>query len=818
MPLQPGDRRISTTYNPDNSYLTPDVHLLKQSDPIAAHELARILDTLGRHAYRGVVWVGQVNPADYFLDESANPIAGFIGAPFNTLNDGYVAALSRFGTPSSGNPVAVIVIGANTVETAPVQLCSSYVNILGAGENFITGAAGQPVFSSCAASGMTVSGLNLIANNAPVLYVSPTEPLIEGITFENCVLTNVGAAPSSVEGLLDIHNVLEEPIILDGCLVQLNNRPLLYFDPNTNPNQLTVDIKATSIVVNPGVSTVLQGLVYLGARLTNVDITLAQDNASLFSCYSNGGSSYLEVSTLKIRNDSTTAVRPFKIIDTIRYNTVYWEEIQSDANLILNVSAFVDATLTGEILNSRFFKMSLASATMKLDNLRIVNVVGDLMFNVTSVNQSVELVNIRTVSPLASVTDTTAFITSNGAVAPKIFNCDLSYRLFYTAGAGVFCGTVIGGTSYGITRVLCLSNPTRQCILRGHSLLKQEFYTNNVLSSTFYPDLLFAGVTLNDCNVPILIQDVDSQGIIDAEVPDLTLTPGRYAYISNSTFTAHDLVTETDANVQPWFPSIPVALNPPADQRIFISGGARMPIEDSNDRDIGIRSWTYVQRIANRFGPLYLGDPSQPTVIEGNTFSVSNPRALRQALNINYTTLYVRLCGGQTYVDLISPNFNSWTVLSMVSEAGLDSPHLKAVSSNLPMVYTYFTTPAGDHTLRLSVSEPILAVDHVDFVVSSLNSQEDAATALPVGTLDVTQVGSLPIPLGVTTFPVTFSPAFTTLPIVIPGLEIPASAPSIQVIINAVSVNNTGFTVTLPGGALTLAGYVFNYFAATINA
>ena len=97
MPLQPGDRRISTTYNPDNSYLTPDVHLLKQSDPIAAHELARILDTLGRHAYRGVVWVGQVNPADYFLDESANPIAGFIGAPLNTLNDGYVAALSRFG-------------------------------------------------------------------------------------------------------------------------------------------------------------------------------------------------------------------------------------------------------------------------------------------------------------------------------------------------------------------------------------------------------------------------------------------------------------------------------------------------------------------------------------------------------------------------------------------------------------------------------------------------------------------------------------------------------------------------------------------------
>src|SRR5271165_1855164 len=139
MPLTPGSRRISVTYNPDNSFITPDVPLQKESDPTQAHELARILDTLGMNAYQGVVFVGQMT--QYFLDATNNKIAGYDAAPFNNLNDAYVAANSRFGTPSSGAPVAVVVLGANTVETQTIQLCSNYVDIFGSAGSTVTDAA-----------------------------------------------------------------------------------------------------------------------------------------------------------------------------------------------------------------------------------------------------------------------------------------------------------------------------------------------------------------------------------------------------------------------------------------------------------------------------------------------------------------------------------------------------------------------------------------------------------------------------------------------------------------------------------------------------
>ena len=53
---------------------------------------------------------------------------------------------------------------------------------------------------------------------------------------------------------------------------------------------------------------------------------------------------------------------------------------------------------------------------------------------------------------------------------------------------------LLSDDSFGIIRILCLTNPVRQCILRGHSLLKQEFYLNNTILNTFYPDLFFAGL------------------------------------------------------------------------------------------------------------------------------------------------------------------------------------------------------------------------------------------------------------------------------------------------------------------------------------
>jgi len=866
MPLQPGDKRIGVTYNPATGYITPDVPLQKESDPTHIHELARILDLLGEKIYVGVVWVGQMLETSYFPDDSNNLIAGYLSAPFNTLNDGYVAACSRYGTPGSGSKVAVICVEANTAETKSVQLCSSYVDIYGIGDNTISGPPGLPVFTSCAASGMTVQGLDFIANGAPVLSVSPTEPLTYGMTFEGCSFSNIGVGISqpttSPQGLLDIRSPLAAPVVLKECYAALNDRPLLYFDPDENNVPLVLDISETVLEVNAATNIVFQALDYLGVRLTNCEVRLARDGASLFSTYSNSGSTYTDITGLRIRNDDITLARPLKLIDSARYNTVYWEEITSDALAILNVSSFVDANLIGDILDSRFTSLSLANVQMTLANLRLSNIVGDIYFNVAAATPSTELVNIRTLTPLASTADTRALLSSGGAVAAKLFNCNVTYRLFTPLnGTGVFCGLVIGGSSYGLSRLVCLGNPVRQCIIRQHVLHKQDFYTNNSVSSTYYPDLSLAGITPNDVNYPILIQGVNSQGFIDAEVADLTVIPNRYAYITNSTFTAHDAVT------QPWFPSIPPAYNPPADQRIFISAGGRYPLENSNVRDTGLRSWTYVQRIANRFGPLYLGDSSQVTILEGSSFSVSNPRALRNALNVDYTTLYVRLPGGALYVDAHSPESSAWTVLSMVADAGLDNAHLRAVSDQLPMVYSYaseklmgtvanyaalptINVNPGDiwitlntgqgwcwqgrvwsdlgiiknpvvgqvfNRLRISVPEPVLEVDHLDFVISSLNAPEDASIPVPVTTLDVTQAGKVSIPVGVTSVVITFSPAFTTVPVIITDLLVPSGQPDINIEVSADSVSNIGFTALLPGGPLSVSGYFISYIAATTS-
>ena len=807
MPLNPGDKRIGVTYNPATGYITPDVPLQKESNPTHVHELARILDIIGESAYVGVIWVGQMLETSYFPDDSDNLIAGYLSAPFNTLNEGYVAACSRYGTPGSGNKVAVICVEANTAEVQSVQLCSSYVDVYGIGKNLISGAPGLPIFTSCAASGMTVEGLDFLANAAPVLAVSATEPLTYGMTFEKCTLTNIGAVPANPAGLLDIRSTLAAPVRLKECSVPLNSWPLLYFDPDNNDVPLVLDAEETVIQVNPSTATVFQGLTYLGVRLTGCTVTLFRDSASLFSCYSNSGGTYTDITGLRIRNDDIALARPLKLIDNARYNTLYWEEISSDALAILNVSAFVDASLAGDILDCRFTTLTLANAQMTLNNLRVANVIGDLGFNVTAVTPSVEFVNLRTLSPLASATDTRALLTSGGAVAPRLFNCNLTYRLFVPLnGTGVFCGLVVGGSSFGLSRLICLGNPVRQCIIRQHGLLKQDFYTNNAVSSTFYPDLTLAGLTPNDVNYPILIEGVKSQGNIDAEEPDLTLVPNRYAYITDSAFTDHGLG-------QPWFPSVPAALNAGADQRIFISAGGSLPLEKTDIRDLGLRSTTYVQRIANRFGPLYLGDSSQSTIIEGNSFSVSNPRALREALNVNYTTLYCRMPGGWTYIDLTNPKFDSWSVFSMTAEAALDAAHLAEVAANLPMVYSYI----GDNTLRFSISAPALDVDHLDFVVSALNAPEDAAIPVPVTTLDVTQAGKLPIPQGVTAVGLVFTPSFTTVPIVVTDVLVPSGQPDIRIELSAESITNLGFTVLLPDGPLSVDGYFISYIAASTN-
>jgi hypothetical protein len=147
----------------------------------------------------------------------------------------------------------------------------------------------------------------------------------------------------------------------------------------------------------------------------------------------------------------------------------------------------------------------------------------------------------------------------------------------------------------------------------------------------------------------------------------------------------------------------------------------------------------------------------------------------------------------------------------MTAEAGLDVAHLAETSANLPMVYTYI----GNNTLRFAIPAPALQVDHLDFVVSALNAAEDAAIPVPVTTLDVTQAGKIPIPLGVTSVVIPFSPTFTTVPIVVTDVLVPTGQPDMRIEVSAESITYAGFTVLLPDGPPPAAGYFISYIAAT---
>jgi hypothetical protein len=145
-----------------------------------------------------------------------------------------------------------------------------------------------------------------------------------------------------------------------------------------------------------------------------------------------------------------------------------------------------------------------------------------------------------------------------------------------------------------------------------------------------------------------------------------------------------------------------------------------------------------------------------------------------------------------------------------VAEAGLDHLHISTVSDYLPIIYTYI----GNNTVRLSLNEPVFDVEWLDFVMNSLNSQEDASIPVPITSLDVTQAANFPIPQGVTQFSITFYPAFTTIPIVIPTVSVPAGQPEIQWWVTNGSINAYGFTVNL-AKPLSVNGYVVSYVAAT---
>jgi hypothetical protein len=283
------------------------------------------------------------------------------------------------------------------------------------------------------------------------------------VTFHSVSTTNIGAAPGhNPRGLLDIRSPLAAPVILKECFVPLNNWPLLYFDPNNNTVPLTLDAEETVIQINPATATVFLGLSYLGVRLTSCTVSLARDSASFFSCYSNSGGTYTDITGLRIRNDNIALARPLKLIDNARYNTLYWEGISSDALAILNVSAFVDASLAGDILDCRFTSLTLANAQMTLANLRVANVVGDL-FNVTAV--TLRGICLLLPFPLNFIGDGRPFLASP-AGGPRLFNHNLLPALYPLNYRG-FCGSVIGGSSYGLSRLICLGILS-DSIIRSH--------------------------------------------------------------------------------------------------------------------------------------------------------------------------------------------------------------------------------------------------------------------------------------------------------------------------------------------------------------
>ena len=77
MSLPVGSKRFSLTYD-ENGVISPSVHLKKMIPYESIDELARIADIIGNTQYDHVIFVGNVDPEHYIIDNEGSEVFGYL--------------------------------------------------------------------------------------------------------------------------------------------------------------------------------------------------------------------------------------------------------------------------------------------------------------------------------------------------------------------------------------------------------------------------------------------------------------------------------------------------------------------------------------------------------------------------------------------------------------------------------------------------------------------------------------------------------------------------------------------------------------------
>jgi hypothetical protein len=717
MALPVGASRIGVTMDGDN-FLNPDVKLKKHSSATDVDELARLGDVLAINQYRGVVFVGGVLPESFFT-QNGDRIAGFLYAPFEKLSDAYLAALSRFGAPDEDNRILVLIVGSHVEETAPIELASQYVDIFGLGypRVIMMGPSPCPVFNVCdECEGITINGLTLTPRNAPVWqHVDSTAILFGGITFRDCNLESWDDAGASGSASFLISKGMTGEIFLDNCRIMLRKRGLLNHTSNNDTSLFLLRECLVACEDSAG-HPVFQGTTDLRGRIENCHLNCPTVPV-VFKVVTSGHTMDIKVNGLTF--DHTQA-------NTLLTTGALTTRLELD-NIIARIELEVELPIgdftvafNGFLRNSHLTAFRLNNPDLDLKNFTVHDVVGNLEFSVKSADATVEFTNVETVSQLGSISDARAlFYSADGVVSPKVKDCQIGYWLFFTDDSAVFAGAVVGGASRGIKRVASMATPPRQCSLKNHIFLKQDFLTGNVVTSTFYPDVYIASTLLPpggvDSSAPVLIHGVKSDGMLRSEASNLAFLTNRYVFVSQSSFTLRSPFTEA---------LCPEVTNDDTNH-IIVASVSILPSEKLSDRDYDTAATLYSDKFSGRFGHVTFGNPDRDTWLDGKDYKVLSPWLFRQAIyQKRYQGVWhVRIPGGHSFVDVTHPLIQPWSVFSILPEAGTTDHPFWNTGEHFRFTFS------SNHTVRISLPDAYLVQDHLDIVVILATVDESHVTS-----------------------------------------------------------------------------------------
>ena len=559
MSLPVGSKRFSLTYD-ENGVISPSVHLKKMIPYESIDELARIADIIGNTQYDHVIFVGNVDPEHYIIDNEGSEVFGYLLSPNPSVKDAYLTALSRYGTPSPTNRIAIIILSSVIIETSTIGLRSKYIDIFGVGSSCIKNTtSGSNVFYICGeVDGAKIKGIKIISTDASILNAEDNK-VTGSLYFEDCDFYSEGnkLAPQFIVG-----NFNTFCLEFDRCefypsdeIFRLKNEGEAIKDFVIKRSFLDIPDYSTTVKITNDASFLLydceirnndDSVFTDSVKVGNTSVKIEMNNVY----FTEEGSVYL------VGSDGGIGITNVKL---------NLNNINSNGDVIVDCTTFRQfnpTSITGDITNLRtkgwLQIMQSPHNVNVLRDLRIDNVNGSLKIYGANIDTSVRISNVCFPKPIYPTMANFCMLHTTGVAAPTLINCNIYCYIYGPLKAegddhesdanygGCFAGKVYGGSSAGIRRCVSLANPTRQCIIKNHTFYKAESFLNSEDGSPTwiqYPDITIAGDKINDfenpdltvpSNVPILVEGCTSDGIILSEVGELVAH--RYVLVSNCVF------------------------------------------------------------------------------------------------------------------------------------------------------------------------------------------------------------------------------------------------------------------------------------------